>query len=378
MCGICGVAGYILKEVDIQAFKDLLTISVFRGRDATGTLFATVDKGRNRYFTDKEVTPSPIYTLQKEKMINGMWRNHDLRAAIGHARWATVGDKGKKENAHPFSTPNLVGVHNGSIYNRKKIRDTGKDYETDSEALLNAIDKFGLYETIDEIQEDGAYALTYIDKRTGVLNFYRNDQRPLLFIFNEANDVLYWASEEAMLKFVLERSDIKLDQPWSLKPHVHYKIPLKSRKPFREASHEEYTYKKRISSYHRVWKNGEWVDADRPFEVTSSTSNDTERGFDDTFDQRYVWDKKVRGWVLRKEQNLPLALENKSEERTFFMINNKGLTRQEYEQKLANACTWCLQVASVKDSVLWHKNGNEYLCDGCRDDVEIVGAFQVM
>lgn len=56
---------------------------------------------------------------------------------MGHTRYATVGDKTKR-NAHPFHVGNITLAHNGAIWNHKEVGEKYKrTYECDSEHLVH-------------------------------------------------------------------------------------------------------------------------------------------------------------------------------------------------------------------------------------------------
>jgi len=53
---------------------------------------------------------------------------------------------------------------------------------------------------------DGAFSLVWHDTRNNTLNFARNDERPLCLAY--AHGIVYWASEELMLRWLLDRNKI--------------------------------------------------------------------------------------------------------------------------------------------------------------------------
>jgi len=411
MCGICGAAGRSIDAIDMAVFSDLLMVSVFRGRDATGVAYMATDKGKPRYFFDKDIIASPIYTVLKDKQMKKMVKDHHLKALIGHARWATVGEK-KKENAHPFNTEKLLGVHNGTVF--KTWLDDADKYETDSEALLNMIDKKGLYAVIDEIRDRGAYALAYYEKKTGDLVFYRNDQRTLYFAYDKSYSTLFWASEEAFLTFVLDRHDVAYEKPWALKPHTMFSIPMMSKTPFKDVHVEEFKFKplpvyQHVNSEH--WRGHRHVGPGRhDLPLLEGTANahyenepwfkrrkktlekieeESKKNFGPMTDKRYWnqnyrWDKQKQDFVPRNEQITKEEADKllgtghvvaRNGNDTFFMVGNRGHTRADYEDMLKKGCAWCTQQAEVKHNVRWNNGGSEYLCIDCRDNTEALALF---
>lgn len=200
MCGIVGVAGKLLAKHE-GIFADLLTICQLRGRHATGVV--AVKTNNDVEFVKETGTPERILDSKEydRKITAGL-----NKVLIGHCRHATIG-RHVRDNAHPFNYENVIGVHNGTLrdWRTKPIHPT-TDIEVDSDWLYATINEFGVEETIRELHEQGAWALSYWNKTTHSLNFIRNKERPLFFAWNEAKDVMWWASEAWML-WAVERKD---------------------------------------------------------------------------------------------------------------------------------------------------------------------------
>lgn len=233
MCGLCGIAGQLLTT-DQNAFKLLLFLAELRGEDATGVIRV----GRGKEKDKKKGNSIPLGALRqtvpashflyedvkgtKDKIL---WGPKDTIAYLGHARFGTIGAKTNPDNAHPFSFPNVIGMHNGTI--TKKFKHTD-EYETDSEALYRNINDYGLEAALNEIESfSTAYALTYIDKKNYTLNLIRNDKRPLYFAVCDSRSAVAWASEDWMLKAVINRmwpnEKPEVMQPL---PDVHFEYDL--------------------------------------------------------------------------------------------------------------------------------------------------------
>ncbi len=85
-------------------------------------------------------------------------------AAIGHTRFATVGDV-TLANAHPFVREHIHGAHNGSITNYDELgKKLGTSLDVDSDALIRLIsaEAEGLYEI------RGYGAVTWLDEKVGL------------------------------------------------------------------------------------------------------------------------------------------------------------------------------------------------------------------
>lgn len=218
MCGLVGVAG-TLEGKHERAFETLLALDTFRGVHSTG-LFRV-----KRYLNEevdllKEVgTPwEGLFRLKEYKGFYTPWS----KILAGHNRAATIGEV-TKENAHPFQIGKIVGMHNGTLRDQSLL-DDHKDFEVDSENIIHCIDKIGAEETIAKLH--GAYALVWYNMEEKQLNFIRNHERPLKYVFSEDGKALFWASEEWMLTGALARCGIKSGEIMDFTPMVHYKLPI--------------------------------------------------------------------------------------------------------------------------------------------------------
>ncbi len=215
MCGICGVLGKNLIDKEFKAFDTLFHISALRGPDSSG-VFA-VHKGEKdptRYLaaTAKSTLTSTEFLYEQELMFKKYREEKKPIVLVGHCRYATQG-KITKANAHPFTFPNIVGVHNGTITSPFEGRDK---FESDSEALYARINEVGIKKTIEGLRTyNAAYALVYFNKKEQTLNFLRNKERPLWIATTEIGSA-FWASEKEFLDFTLNRYNITIKKIFEL------------------------------------------------------------------------------------------------------------------------------------------------------------------
>jgi len=199
MCGLVGMAG-TLDTIDVTVFKQLLFVDTLRGDDSTGV--ASVDYAKN---IDWVKATGAAIDLIERKTFDRVVTQHKC-VLIGHNRYGTMGSK-TNGNAHPFECDHIVGAHNGTItYPSKNSLQDGATFDTDSEAIFNNIAIHGIEATIPKL--DGAYALVYYNKEEDTINLIRNDKRTLFYTYDTLTQTLYWASEEGMLAWILDRNKL--------------------------------------------------------------------------------------------------------------------------------------------------------------------------
>ena len=142
---MCGLAGVIFgnkrrraeeREYLAWLFTRLLLLSEERGPHATGAAWLDID-GCHRLF--KRPVPAERFVMDKAfaELLAGI--NNRATLLLGHTRWRTRGDERVNSNNHPIRAGEVIGTHNGTIYNadylfrRWKMR---RFAEVDSEILF--------------------------------------------------------------------------------------------------------------------------------------------------------------------------------------------------------------------------------------------------
>lgn len=192
MCGIVGFCGN--DNFDISKIKMLMLSNIVRGIDSTGIY--------NEGKITKEATSC-------EKFLS----NHPIvseKIFIGHTRKATTNII-SAQTAHPFQKDNIIGVHNGGIFNKYTIERVLNlkpvDYEVDSELLIDAISQNKLKLVLQEL--DGAAALIWVDvTKPDTLFCLRNKERPLFR--GMTKEGIYLSSlKESLLTIGINNENIK-------------------------------------------------------------------------------------------------------------------------------------------------------------------------
>lgn len=236
MCGLLGVAGSI-SDPDRIVFHNLIWISAIRGDDGTGVASVAVGKPGEVMLVKSSGGPDRLF--DRKQYYNAVGK--DKMLMIGHCRKKTIGDSSYM-NAHPFEFEHIVGAHNGglSAYTRHRLKNPNS-FDTDSETLFDHMNDEGVESTVKHLDSgpSDAYALTWYDKRDHTINFLRNAERPLYYVFNKSHTVLYWASEIAFLYTALNHNRINfvgkevtyLAEDY----HMSWVIPLKTGDVFGKA-----------------------------------------------------------------------------------------------------------------------------------------------
>lgn len=196
-CGLVGIAGK-LEYKDEAMMKRLLVFDYFRGPDSTG--LASIRNNGDVKIAKGAVGPLDLFDTKKFQETNS---GHSSIAFIGHNRLATKGGV-NNINAHPFQYGHIVGAHNGTLDQSSwtALEDAiGEKHSVDSMAVIHAIEKLGIEETVKLLQ--GAWALTWYDLEAKTINLLRNDQRPLWMAYSKKFDRLFWASEHKILDLAL-------------------------------------------------------------------------------------------------------------------------------------------------------------------------------
>ncbi|KOO40393.1 glutamine--fructose-6-phosphate transaminase (isomerizing) [Priestia koreensis] len=179
---MCGIVGYIgtkdSKEILLRGLEKL----EYRGYDSAG--IAVVNDEGLHLFKEKGRI-ADLRAIVDESVV--------APTGIGHTRWATHGVP-SKENAHPHQSTSgrFTLVHNGvienySILKREYLQDVTFVSETDTEVIVQLVDKFSqeglateeaFSKTVALLK--GSYALALLDNEDKETIYVAKNKSPLL------------------------------------------------------------------------------------------------------------------------------------------------------------------------------------------------------
>jgi asparagine synthetase B (glutamine-hydrolysing) len=198
MCGIVGATLPTNKKVSREDINLMYLMAEERGGHACG------------YTDRKKIYKEPLKSPEFLPKIT----IDDTNEFIGHTRYKTFGEN-NRDNAHPFNFENVLGVHNGSIYNWQDLRTKyAQNHDVDSQLTYWMINELGLKETLPQLR--GWMAFAFWDKKNNnVLNLYRLG-KPLWI--GKKDDGYYFGSLEDYVKA------IGCTETQEIEEHVIYKF----------------------------------------------------------------------------------------------------------------------------------------------------------
>ena len=202
MCGLVGImTTNAAADRHLNLFATMLFLDQARGQHATG--IAKINPWTKGIEIIKKAK-SATYFLGDEDVDEFLEKARG-RIYIGHNRFATIGDKTKDENAHPFQVDHITLAHNGSVDKWTMKNLEGHDdpeIVVDSHMVCKTIADLGIDEAIKKFS--GAFALTWWDNKEMTLNFLRNADRPL-WIAKMPDGTVLWASEREFMDAMVLR-----------------------------------------------------------------------------------------------------------------------------------------------------------------------------
>ena len=202
---MCGLAGWIgspdvsnnVRRRRANTLEALMMCNISRGDNATG--IATVfSDGSSRVL--KQPVPSTVFV--NDVTVRSHIRERGVYMAMGHTRLGTMGAN-SQQNAHPFIEQDVIGAHNGIIWNWKEVEDIlGGQYKrplaVDSQVIFrllaeNPSDVKSISEVLPLVE--GSMTITWVDKRHPDRMYAFKHENPLSLAIVPSAHAAFWSSE---------------------------------------------------------------------------------------------------------------------------------------------------------------------------------------
>lgn len=195
-------------------FAYLMLLSEKRGPHATGVALL---KSNGEHILFKRPLRASDFIRDKgfSEVLNGI----DARTTLlmGHTRWQTVGDASNNENNHPIRAGQVIGTHNGTIFNADELFDLlglPRHAEVDSELIFRIADA-----TLDDGRLDTAAIRARLALCRGQVSAVQaslqdpaavliiKGNKPLELRYHEEHQAIVYASDAAYLDIVLAKEN---------------------------------------------------------------------------------------------------------------------------------------------------------------------------
>lgn len=225
---MCGIFGVITKKEsgysDQFLKKSLITLaklSETRGKDSSG-LCTLNHKGNSFDIVKGPIPASQLLKREKVKSNIGSTfskENKDkLKLAFGHARLVTNGTQLEDANNQPVVKDDIICIHNGIVVNVDELwtehPNLVRENEIDTEVLPALIRmeltegnslELSVVKTINKVFGTASIAMTFSDLNKFVLATNNGS----LYIIHNNKDIVYFASERAMLNGLVKKMSLK-------------------------------------------------------------------------------------------------------------------------------------------------------------------------
>ena len=155
---MCGIVGYVGRERCVEVLMEGLKNLEYRGYDSAGLAL----QGADGIESLKRVGPLKNLAEAVGERNGSLLQ---MRAGVGHTRWATHG-KPSEANAHPLAggSGEVAVVHNGIVENHAELREDlqerghGFNSETDTEVIAHLLAE-RMQETGESLREALSFSL---------------------------------------------------------------------------------------------------------------------------------------------------------------------------------------------------------------------------
>ncbi|MBD5551444.1 MAG: hypothetical protein HDQ96_09740 [Lachnospiraceae bacterium] len=224
MCGIWGVSdtgASLDRRLLLKIIKELMILSETRGKDASG--IAVMHDGElnvlRKAMSSHELLNELHFVKYAEKNIlntgsKNIW-------VTGHSRLVTNGTQYNPNNNQPIAKKHIALVHNGIIVNENKLwenmPDASKDYEVDSEAILETFNhklsrcgnvEMAIRETYHDLK---GMSSTIMLVQKGHYMIATSNNGSLYYVRSKDEKLVIFASESLMLEKLISEIQVLRD-----------------------------------------------------------------------------------------------------------------------------------------------------------------------
>ncbi len=254
MCGIFGFAkksdGQTNQQLETlrEVFTNLASDSVVRGTDSTGISIinpASRSTFKSIVASDKVVK----HETWKSNILDRIDSNSTI--GIGHVRLATHGEITKR-NAHPFEIGDVLGAHNGVIYNYNTLaKKYNKNLQVDSEVIFAYLNNMRDVDALEQL--DGDFALSWVKDSNEIVHLARESSRPISVAYWKKAKILLWASTNAILEGAMNKAGLALKNR-SLEVNKIYSFDTSNFGSRDSVTYETFKPIDRVSDIYSNWK----------------------------------------------------------------------------------------------------------------------------
>jgi asparagine synthetase B (glutamine-hydrolysing) len=222
---MCGLAGISLGKNDIASLDtakvavSLLLGIASRGPDATGAAWYEPSEEAVK-ITKLPVNTARFIAAREDYLPTS------APVILLHTRFATHGSKDERVNNHPILHRNIVGVHNGVLYNDDQIfKDLKRERngKVDSEAIMALLsDGADPVQVLSKIGGDASVGWIDLDD-PGVLHLARVCDRPLCIGQTKGGSLLF-ASTANAIRDAAKANGLELELEYEMEEASYMKI----------------------------------------------------------------------------------------------------------------------------------------------------------
>jgi predicted glutamine amidotransferase len=222
---MCGIAGISLspndQKMDVAKVAAVLLKGIAsRGPDATGA--AWFDHTEDAVKLTKIAVPVAKFLTARQEVLP-----KTTPAMILHTRMSTHGSTSVRGNNHPIRYDNIIGVHNGVLWDHKGMfKDMNKkpNFEVDSEAIFALLSGGDVRpeKVLNKTAGDAAIAWINLDEPE-VLHLARVVDRPLFIAQTEEGSLLF-ASTALAIKQAAKENGLTLEYEAEVEEAKYLKV----------------------------------------------------------------------------------------------------------------------------------------------------------